>query len=687
MKKNILNYYLFVFLLGLILAGASTIQAQEFKWMSVGSLHNWYSEMGCEKEVGRTSGVSQQDGLQWPAIFRKQDSQCAKGMWMGARNFTDETGYAYNYKVVHVGPRVNGVGEVFPETFEMVSKFDPPKVIVDGLDSYGKTVENDDVDPNIDADRLIYNVVNTQLGITMERKILAFSHPEHDNYMIYEYTYTNTGNVDDDGEIELPNNTVEDFYAYFQYRYSPCFQSRFIIGNASGWGISTMNDARGDGAANITTYNDPVNEQFRAQFAWQGYWSNRTPQHYDNIGGPIWEPNNTVLTRGYTTEDDSVGRLAAPQFIGVVTIYADDPTNIGVDDINQPSTTNWVYSNHDLTFNNSAYNQTKMQQEYDLMSEGFATPRHAWAAEPTGNFANQQSELQSDAGYSFGNGYGPYTIGPGESIKIVMAEAVDGLGVDQCIDIGKQYKRGEIDAVTKNTWVLTGRDSLFKTFRNAISNYNSGYAESQAPLPTKTFDIAGGGDRIILNWDIYNASTDIQGFRIYRNEGDFDNPFKPPVLIYEASASERRFDDFTPIRGIGYYYYIQTIDANGLLSNRHYTQSFDPSFLVRPAGNQMSDVRVVPNPFIISSSADRLRFGSSEPDKLAFFNIPGECTIQIFTETGELVNTLEHTNGSGDEYWKGVNYSNQVVVSGIYIAVITDKATGEKGIAKFVVVR
>ena len=686
MKNKSYKIFLAILIIILFSSIQFTIFSQTYKWMSVGSLHNWYSEMGCEKEHGREP--HQQDGLQWPAILRVQDSQCAKGLWIGAKNFTDETNYTYSHKVVHVGPRVSGEGQVFPEILEMYSKFEPPVVNVDGIHSYGKAVENDGIDPMMLADRMILNIINTELGITMERKILGFSHQDHDNYIIYEYTFTNTGNVDDDGEIELQNNTVEDIYLYFQYRYSPCFQSRYIIGNGSGWGISTMNDARGDGTSNIATYNDPADERFRAQYSWQGYWSGRTPQHYNNIGGPIWEPNKTVLDRAYTTADDSVGRLAAPQFVGVVTLYADNPNNFGIDDVNQPSTTNWHDSNDDvITRDNFSFDENKMPLEYEYMSEGHKTPRHAWEAEPTGDFANQQSELQNDAGYSFGNGYGPYTLSSGESIKIVMAEAVDGLGIQQCIDIGKQYKRGQIDAVTKNTWVLTGKDSLFRTFRRAISNYTSGYTESQAPMPPKTFKIEGGGDRIILNWELYNNASDVQGFRIYRNEGEFDNPFKPPLLIYEASASERRFEDFSPIRGIGYYYFIQTVDVNGLVSNRHYTQSFDPAFLVRPSGNQMSDVRVVPNPFILSSSPNRLRFGNAEPDKLAFFNIPGQCTIQIFTETGELVYTIEHTNGSGDEYWKGVNYSNQVVVSGIYIAVIKDNETGEKGIVKFVVVR
>lgn len=75
-----------------------------------------------------------------------------------------------------------------------------------------------------------------------------------------------------------------------------------------------------------------------------------------------------------------------------------------------------------------------------------------------------------------------------------------------------------------------------------------------------------------------------------------------------------------------------------------------------------------------------------EPDKIGFLNIPGECTIKIYTESGELIKTIEHTNGSGDEYWNSVTSSNQVVVSGVYIAVITTPS-GDKVIKKFVIIR
>jgi hypothetical protein len=54
---------------------------------------------------------------------------------------------------------------------------------------------------------------------------------------------------------------------------------------------------------------------------------------------------------------------------------------------------------------------------------------------------------------------------------------------------------------------------------------------------------------------------------------------------------------------------------------------------------------------------------------------------------GELIKTIEHKNGSGDEFWYQVTSSGQIIVSGIYIAVITDTVTGENHLAKFTIIR
>jgi len=509
--------------------------------------------------------------------------------------------------------------------------------------------------------------------------------------MIYEYEFENTGNTDADAEIEMPDNTLEGVMIFFQYRYSATFQTRYVIGNATGWGINTMQDSRGDGPTNPLEYNDPADQRFRAQFAWHGFYPSKIVS-YDNIGAPIWRREGAA--EDYIAEKDTVGRLGAPQFMGVVTLHADVSADDTSDDTGQPSTTGYYGSDEPNTSNNSAYDRTKMESEYQWMTRGYMFPRHAWKVEPTGNFAAQTSAPNfppgGPGGFSIGNGYGPYTIAPGQKVKLVMAEAVNGLSRERCIELGRQYKTGGISASQKNQAVMTGRDSLFKTFRAAIANYESGYTlVSNAVKPPKLVYVDGLGDRISLKWETYGDDDDnIAGFRIYRQTGNYADPLLPPDLIYQAGAGERSYDDISPVRGVAYYYFIITLGKDGTKSSRYYSQAYDPAFLKRPEGTNMSDIRVVPNPYIISppSNPDRILF-PREGNKLSFFNIPGQCKIQIFTEVGELVYTIEHTDGSGDAYWNCNTSSNQIVVSGLYIAVITDTRTGDKHIVKFVVIR
>ena len=654
--------------------------------MSAGSLHNWYSAIGSEIEEGWV--LEQQYGMQWPAIHPHQDMQAARGMWIGAKNFVDETGASYPYKVVTAGPRSPQFYAVYPTKFDMISKFEPTLVSVDGIPSFQKDVPIDDIDETMIWDRMIENVANTQLGLTMTRKIFQFSQQFHDNYIVYEYTFTNTGNVDADDEIELPSQTLNDVYFFWTYRNAPNAQTRFVIGNSTGWGKNTMNDARGDGIEI-----DPPDENFRAQFSWHGFTSEKTVA-YDNIGGPVFEINSDAQ-RFFPDKSDTVGRLAGTQFLGTLTLHADISAVDSTDDINQPSTTSYENSDYDLFLGgrDNAFNIDRMTQQYLYMAAGHQSPRHAKLVEPTGDYAIQTTNpnLGNSGGFSFNNGYGPYTIGPDESVRLVMIEGASGMSYEDQVRIGRMFKQGAITAEQKNREVMKSRDSLFQTFRRAIENFESGWNIPQPPLPPEAFDVTGGGDRITLAWAPRSGDPNPPiEYRIYRAEKNLDSTYR---LIYTASGGETSFDDVTPIRGVDYYYYIAAVGpsqaggpgtpAGPLVSGRYYTQTYDPVRLKRPAGERLSDIRVVPNPYSISAS-DNLRFPG---DRIAFYNIPGQCTIKIYSELGELIKTIEHTNGSGDEFWESVTSSNQIVVSGIYIVVITDNSTGEQHITKFAVVR
>jgi hypothetical protein len=655
------------------------------RWLAAGSMHNWYSAIGYEIEEGDVK--EQQWGLRWPAYYQFQDMQAAKGFWIGAANWTDAGGTNYPQKVVHVGPRVTGIGEFFPVSFETVSRFDPPTVTVDGIPSLPSTsLNNTRVDATMKADRMLVNVVNTAVGITMTRKVMQFSQEYHDNYHVTEYTFTNTGNINADPAIELPAQTVTGVYFFFQHRYAPCKGTRYVVGNSSGWGINTMNDSRGDGVKP-----DPPGQNVRAFYAWHG----KAPFFtiYDNIGAPIWTPPSVS---NYGDPADTIGRLGAPQFVGTVTLHADRSAIDHSDDPAQPSTTTYVGSDDVLTSNNDQFNKARMALEYGWMTTGHISPRHADRVQPDGNFSVQTGDpsLGTSGGYSAAAGYGPYTLAPGQSVTIVVAEGAAGLSHDRSVAVGRKFKAGQIGPVAKNDSVFTGRDSLFQTFQRAIANYTSGYALPQPPLPPKFMNVVSGGDKVILNWELYTVTDpNLKGFEVYRSKGRYDGDYEK---IASLTPTARGFNDETAVRGEAYFYYVVSVgdpalNAGGggtpagvaLRSNRIFAQSYDPAFLLRQAGASMNDIRIVPNPFSIASS---LGFSNAR-DKIAFFNIPGYCKIRIYTELGELISEIDHSNGSGDEYWNSITSSNQVIVSGIYIVVFENTRTGERAIRKLSVIR
>ncbi len=706
------------------------------KWLSAGSLHNWYAEIGSEREEGGFV-QEQQSGMRWPAIYNRRDTQAAKGFWIGAKNVTDATGRNWTERVVHVGPRVTGADEFFPVKFEMVSKYEPPVVFVDGALSEGLApMANDRVDPSLIPDRMIVNEVNTLLGITMERKIYQFSQDFHDSYHVLEHTFTNTGNVDDDAEIELPSQTVEDVVFFWQWRWSVAAESRYVIGNATGWGRNAMNDARGDGVIP-----DPSGEDFRAQFTWHGHFPDFG--RYDNLGGPILKEALPAL---WIEPADTLGRLGASAFVGHVTLHADTSPANPLDDPNQPNTTTWFDSDETFTSQNSAFSPSRMTTEYNLMSSGHKSPRHAYVVEPSGESGWLQPtgdpSLGKSGGASHAAGFGPYTLAPGESVKIIFAEAINGLSRAEDVRVGRLFQQGAITALEKNRIVFQSRDSLFMAFGRALANFESGWDIPRPPYPPSQFVVNSGGDRITLEWDTYGEGPPVDRFEIYRARSRFDSSY---VLIRTASAAERTFDDTTPVRGIDYYYYIQSVGlpgdndgvgntpAGALRSSRYYTQSYEPARLRRQAGSSFDDrlcpageesrcipsdrsrrnffgvdiepgdlilpgLRIVPNPFHIA--ADQNLRWPDQTDKLGFLNVPGFCRIEIFTELGELVDRIEHTDGSGDEFWDHTTASRQIVASGVYIAVITvtqdveDPETGEilfrngeKAIRKFIIIR
>jgi len=220
-----------------------------------------------------------------------------------------------------------------------------------------------------------------------------------------------------------------------------------------------------------------------------------------------------------------------------------------------------------------------MEQEYRRFMEAGRTPRHAFLVTPSGVFEEQTQDPSrgSSGGYSAASGVGPYTLAPGESVRIVKVEAASGIGREAAQAIGEAYKlsdgdddedipyevNGTVYNFNKNEWVFQGRDSLMLTFNRALENFLSDYSAPKAPQPPSVFNVDSGGDGIYLSWEYPDAETaNIQGFEIYRAGYRRDSSY---VRIATVDPNVREFADTDdnplggPIRGIDYYYYIQAV--------------------------------------------------------------------------------------------------------------------------------
>ena len=702
--------------------GAEEAHAQRFqiKWMNVGSFHNYYSEGGIEPRR------NPRQGLQWPAYDPHTDHFVRKALWIAVTNWTDPEGETWNHKISHVGPRSQGEDEVFPLEFELRAKFDEPAVTVDGLQSFSKPVFSssiDQIDPSLKADRLIYNKFNTLHGITVERRVRAFSQEHHDNYHVIEYVLTNTGNVDGDEEVELPDQTLEGLVLGLRHKYSITLGARGWIDGGVAWGKNQVTDAVGDGMEDYDT-------DFRAMYTWHGRIPGFT--RYNNLGAPIWDDGNWQVPEG-----DSLGRLGAHSFVGRVFMHADKSAADDSDDPSQPTTTKTFDSGEFQGDSNNAWNVPGMAAQYDFMTSGHEYPHHAdqvTSPELFNNWREQMANAEQAASKGINAGivpfeaYGPYTLAPGESVRIVYAEGISGLSRQAAIDVGKAYKRSngddnlliEFDAngdgqitdipdgaanvegderMTKNAWAMTSRDSVFKMFRRAEANLESGFDIPEPPKPPKSFTVTSGADQITLDWTTFDGVNPPGGFEIYRTRNLYRGAVEDDYqyqLVAEVSPDTRHYEDTEVTRGINYFYYIQAVGEDRpadpqtmtpggpLKSSRYYTQTYNPATLKRQPGSALEDARIVPNPVNISASKE-VRW--PEEDRVAFLEIPGQCTIRIYTERGDLVQTIEHTDGSGDEFWNLQTLSNQLIVSGLYHAVIEDTETGEQVIRSFAVVR
>jgi len=710
------------------------VYADVFKWIRVGKYQTKVVDSG---DQGEGVGAFTTAYYYYNDFKYRYGVYSACGYYLGAKDWNDEED---NYWPVKISNSPYGVSnEVsntmpYPDnegmTIRKYMRFQPPTIIVDGFpleDPF--PVIGDEVNPDEisgTADAMVESWFNTSMGVSVHQKVLGWNQTNHDDYVIYDWTFTNTGNVDTDEEIELPNQTINDFYFMRINRWS---------GMGRSWSPQHFGSA----------YGEFPGDSLRMTYMYPGRTQGSS---YDNLGTPI-------TSQG--------GWLRDPMYRGETFMHVDKSADDDSDDQSQPQMTGVGHPETAcIKIEANQLTPADLSTLYQIMSIGFlpsGVPEMEGTYPGTHHSVRMEDRgLQYNKEIGFGGrllnlaSSGPFTLAPGESIRMVWAMVIGTIAPEEGYEIGnKWYNKIDIEppegcvfGVTdnlpphyknypalyaadkyateynnwaKDCWVHVGKDSLFQNAWNANWNLKNNHNVPNTP-PPPSIEIASLPDRIGITWGNESESaSDFAGYRVYRALGN-PGPIATSEgmigvweLIFDcgdgtANALTHSYDDIAAERGQGYYYCVTAFDdgianipdVNGkkesLETCKYLNRTTQPAFLTRPAGT-LSTVRVVPNPFNIGA-ADLQYIG--EPDKIMFLDIPGYCTIKIYSESGDLIKTLYHTDGSGDESWgvlleeHSATEEGQLIVSGIYIAVIekTDAdgtPTGESTALKFVVVR
>jgi len=687
--------------------------ANVFKWMRVGKYRARVVDSG---DQGQASG---EDDM----AFYYYDNEY-RGVWdtgathFACRDWYDENNTYHAIKLCAMGMiGINEEIETMPVPdsegiyIRKYMRYQPPSITVDGyrLDAPFPWDKSDEVNPDYilgnTADVMVESWFNLSMGLTIHQRAFSWSQINHDDYDIREFTITNTGNVDLDDEIELPDQTIEGFYFLRNIRTGHGYQQwnwRHEYGGCPGDTLRLVYvyPHRDQGTAT-----DNLGEMRSSGFPRSAYWRGEAHLHVD------------------TSPTDKTDDITQPQMTGEENVNC-----------------SWLRT-HGATASLS-----DVELIYQTMQFGFLP----YNGQPymEGTYPNTHHSLSMDmldmkttreCPWQRGShdvASGPYTLKPGESIRIVWSDVMGTISPEKAWEIGKAWQDGTCtwdgpddlaeyypafgrypelaptaNDQAKDRWIFSGKDSLFINAWAAQWNTRNDYEVPIAPSPPSV-EVNSRPDRIEITWGNESESaSDFAGYRVYRAVGSpyYDaeddvvvGKWEPIFECGEGTANNltHSYDDATAERGKAYFYYVTAFDdgiqnetdARGqkesLESGQYLNQTTRAAYLTRPAGT-LSSVRVVPNPFNINAA--ELQY-IGEPDKIMFLDIPPVCTIKIYSESGDLVKTLEHTDGSGDEPWGVlleehlVTEIGQIIVSGIYIAHI-ETPTGESTAVKFVIVR
>lgn len=560
------------------------------------------------------------------------------------------------------------------------------------------------VDPHLKTDIVCsWEDIYVNYGMRVRGEVMAFSNPDHQDYVIYKMTYKLTGET----KRPLENPKADDYFPDQSVNvWTPL---SFSFGPSKGGEYGSLGffayEAEDDLDSWFEMTSHLVTNQARKNLKVAYYFDYR-------MSGSAVYPNRSNDDSG--DPDRLNGSLLSTQIPGYALLYAPKSTQDLTDDPAQP------FSIPHAGIVNDLWNRTDagIRNMYIGTDERGKFPKD-WVTEGRDTKAEKGPMRFITAGpytLSKTTGINPYDSAfKYDSFTVVYAVGVGSISREMARQTGQDWFKGLITDQQKDSIVLSGTDSLAKVMDRAYWAWNQGM-NIDDPLPPPDLDVKSEADRVIVKWSYpdnsYYLDPDTQvddwyAWRVYRKKGAFyvDDPYENSSgekweMVFETT--DRRvmeYMDTDVIRGTGYYYAVTAVDdgihnGSGLfpgkkLESSRFVNRTGLAAIPFKAGLQESDkVRVVPNPATVKAGG--LGF-PGDPNRIVFVKLPYQCKIQVFTETGDLITSFEH-QGTDQQIWDQRTDNNQYIMSGCYIlAVINAKDLAGNSLpdqfVKFVIIR
>lgn len=771
--KKIRTLFLFVTVMGAY--SLSFGQIREYRIHDRGMLHQTVfntGEIGRAWQTGEAGNQTSVPLMEWPSYsstildgieYSGQHNIIGAGIYIGANKdgLTGEENRLFALcGGVGAGDPEVAIGRwSFPLYMEEIENFP--------LNSDGSLNEN--YNPN-EAEEIIRAGWATSTGITVHRTSRAWSYPDYDDLIIYEYEFEYTGDMDGNPATIEMSDKLKDVMFCFNYGFYP-----------SMYGAQrTYLEWKYEGGL----YRGDVNNFWDSDY-WLTWNMNLRTNITDDNGLAKPEPNPDYFLR-FAASGEHGGGLNSPQAPGYCVLFYDtshlaivipeDLDSLGLNesetqkilrtstvlaldqyegiDIYTELTTGfkWYY---ELDKNNRIRqpwdnkvstgntNSLKMMYEKDPFNpttrwSGVYSPGStAWPEIHYDYWYGRAAypyRQSADAGMRL-HTFGPYTMELGDKIRLAYAEVIGYGAEDEKRVEGGQvatqwakvpslnrkvvYKGndGNERVLTEhylddfgypdyiNSDVANVHDVAKKAFEAYLGyeptspvwpedHPSQGVYTLPTPPPAPVITIENYGlAEVKINWgraqeefEHPNLTGELEMYLVRRAVAGMgpwttidtvfvgDNEYLNDDDIYEYIDGDQNFKV-----GESRYYAIVSVDEFGNRSGKTNLIKFQKNI---PAMDKMGKVHVVPNPFIRESGFT----GEGDDRQVGFYGLPAECTIRIFSYSGQLIDTIEHDNPVYSHEKIQVTRNGQDMASGIYFYVVTTP-DGDEAHGKFIILK